>query len=346
MKALVSDLYEHFARLDEEELEKYERLKQKNKVIDLWNKWHRIHRSPFEKWLWKSCGTAVHLQDLINMTGTLHLALRLLEVCRHAGLVDIQGDGALQWKQPFASWRSRSPARINDSELRKVNEGRYGQFRADWTSSELRAHIIHEEIPSTQRIFFCGDDDYSSVALALYGERDITVGDVDPEVLQRIDSVAEAHHLTMDTLRFDVEQPAPSDLIGRFHAFHCDPLDSGKGLGLWLLRADELLSGEVGDTLFINVSIERLGARVSYFQQYLMGKGFCLDRIYRNANNYPLSEEPFINRAALQQKLNRLELHSLALDTLFIHTDMLVFIRTTDELPLFPQEFIEFRREI
>lgn len=83
-------LYQRFIELDyEEELDKVPKLKNRGVLLNFWKKWYEISEKQFEFIIWKSINTVDTLDDLVKITGTLSLALRLLKVLRERNLVEI-----------------------------------------------------------------------------------------------------------------------------------------------------------------------------------------------------------------------------------------------------------------
>ncbi|TKI01693.1 putative methyltransferase, partial [Bacillus cereus] len=172
-------LYERFIELDyEEELDKVPKLKNRGVLLNFWKKWYEISEKQFEFIIWKSINTVDTLDDLVKITGTLSLALRLLKVLKERNLVEII-ENKIRFSQDLTSSILYEPtAFLNTVYTNKINKKNYAQFKATWDSSLRRAEIINQELSSNKNIFFCGDDDYTSLALEQYKNREISVGDI------------------------------------------------------------------------------------------------------------------------------------------------------------------------
>ncbi|TCP66511.1 bis-aminopropyl spermidine synthase family protein [Baia soyae] len=343
----ITQLYEEFILLDELEEQKKLPFKRNSPTHNIWLTWNRIHLSKFSSWIWqmKNCGT---IQDIIRVIGTLHMTLRFLHVLKRNDLIEMNDNGSWNWLQPLGHTEQETldPALMQSEIQAFINKREFGQFRCTWESSLNRAQILHDSLsPWQSELFFCGDDDFTSLATAEHGRR-ITVGDVDEQVLQTIQKIAEKFHFPIESTSFDVRKETPAELRNRFHAFHCDPLDNGSGLDAWLTRAFELLTGQIGDQIFLNVSMDRLGPRISDLQQFLLSNGFALTYIHHGLSKYPVIDEPYLQVDPLTDRLGELNVDKAELDKLVIYTDLLIFKRVQDRQRLWPQDYIDFRRQL
>ncbi|MDQ0416059.1 hypothetical protein J2Z48_000217 [Croceifilum oryzae] len=343
----ITQLYEEFILLDELEEQKKLPFKKNSPTHHIWLTWNRIHQSKFLSWIWQMKNGG-NIQDTIRVVGTLHMSLRFLQVLKQNDLVEIDHNGNWNWLQPLEKREQAmiDPVLIQDQIQAFINKREFGQFRCTWESSLNRAQMMRDSLsPWQSDIFFCGDDDFTSLATAEQG-RKITVGDVDEQVLQTIQQIAETFHFPIESIPFDVRNETPAELRNRFHAFHCDPLDNGSGLDAWLTRAFELLTGQIGDQIFLNVSMNRLGPRMSDLQQFLLSNGFALTHIHHSLSQYPVIDEPYLQVDPLTDRLGELDVDKAELDKLFIYTDLLIFKRVQDRQRLWPQDYIDFRRQL
>ncbi|PFE13348.1 bis-aminopropyl spermidine synthase family protein [Bacillus cereus] len=336
-------LYERFIELDyEEELDKVPKLKNKGVLLNFWKKWYEISEKQFEFIIWKSINTVDTLDDLVKITGTLSLALRLLKVLKERNLVEII-ENKIRFSQDLTSSILYEPTAFpNTVYTNKINKKNYAQFKATWDSSLRRAEIINQELSSNKNIFFCGDDDYTSLALKQYKNREISVGDIDEELIENLKYT----NNDINFYNFDVRNEVIEDLRNKYDAIHCDPIDDGRGLDLWLNRANELLKGQKGDIIFLKVSVKRLGNRTVYLQNFLTSLGFYLKEIIHDLSSYKVAEEPYIDEELIKKDLDSIGFSKGTFQNLYIQTDMLVFVRLIDKPTLFPQEYYEIRRKI
>ncbi|WP_191567438.1 bis-aminopropyl spermidine synthase family protein [Metabacillus idriensis] len=340
MKGISKELYNRFISLDYEE--EVPNLKRKNLLSSYWTKWYEISENKFHSIIWKSINEAKTLGDLVITTGTLHLALRILKVLKEFNLVSIDNNQLIFSEVLYDNIPEKKELKdISRLDLFK-NDKELGQFRATWESSLKRAEIIHKELPISSNIFFCGDDDYTSLALSQYTKRIISVGDIDEELLDDLKKSSSG----LNVYSYDVRNETEKELQNQFHAVHCDPIDDGKSLDLWLCRANELLTGKKGDTIFLNISVTRLGNRIVFLQNFLTQLGFYLKDIYKDLSLYKVAEEPYIDALSIKDYIVEMGFTEDTFNKTYISTDMLVFVRQIDRPILLPQEYFEVRRRI
>ncbi|MEM0010550.1 MAG: bis-aminopropyl spermidine synthase family protein [Candidatus Bathyarchaeia archaeon] len=96
-----------------------------------------------------------------------------------------------------------------------------------------------------------GDDDLLSIALALTGlPSRIVVLDIDARLGEYLNKVCSKYGLNIEFQQYDVSEPLPKDLIGKFDVFSSEPLETPSGLKAFLSRGiaclNEKSAGYVG----------------------------------------------------------------------------------------------------
>ncbi|MBI4675428.1 MAG: bis-aminopropyl spermidine synthase family protein [Chloroflexi bacterium] len=107
-----------------------------------------------------------------------------------------------------------------------------------------------------KRIAHLGDDDLTSIALALTKHpQEIVVFEIDPTLCSYIADVAKARNLPIRVVQQDLTKPLPQEFLGTFDTFVCDPPETRDGLllfvekGLTLLKAGDGHAGYFGATV-------------------------------------------------------------------------------------------------
>ena len=107
-----------------------------------------------------------------------------------------------------------------------------------------------------KRIAHMGDDDLTSIALALTQHpKEIVVFEIDPHLCAYISDVARARKLPIRVVQQDLTKPLPREFLGTFDTFVCDPPETRDGLllfvekGLTLLKAGDGHAGYFGSTV-------------------------------------------------------------------------------------------------
>lgn len=89
-----------------------------------------------------------------------------------------------------------------------------------------------------KRILFLGDDDNTSLAVALKKTANkITVVDIDQRVLDGVRSLANDYGFTVETIHHDLKYALPKNLLNSFDIVFTDPPYTPEGANLFLSRA-------------------------------------------------------------------------------------------------------------
>ena len=107
-----------------------------------------------------------------------------------------------------------------------------------------------------KRIAHMGDDDLTSIALALTQHpKEVVVFEIDPTLCSYIADVARARNLPIKVVQQDLTKALPKEYLGTFDTFVCDPPETMDGLllfvekGLTLLKAGDGHAGYFGATV-------------------------------------------------------------------------------------------------
>lgn len=88
-----------------------------------------------------------------------------------------------------------------------------------------------------KEIVLIGDDDLLSVALALTGlPSRITVLDIDKRLGDFLQTVNKDYGFNIEFAQYDVAEPLPKELRGRFDVFSSEPLETVSGLKAFIMR--------------------------------------------------------------------------------------------------------------
>lgn len=86
-------------------------------------------------------------------------------------------------------------------------------------------------------ILIIGDDDLLSIALALTElPSRIVVLDVDRRLGDLLNSVNRDHNFSIEFIEYNVAEPMPADLRGKFDVFSSEPLETTSGLKAFIMR--------------------------------------------------------------------------------------------------------------
>ncbi|HYK26500.1 MAG TPA: bis-aminopropyl spermidine synthase family protein [Streptosporangiaceae bacterium] len=144
-----------------------------------------------------------------------------------------------------------------------------------------------------QRIVLIGDDDLTSVAIALFAQwagspaaiRKLTVVDTDEDVLDWIGSQTSDTGVNVDLVRHDVREPLPDTLTGAFDVALTDPPYTVAGAELFLSRAVSALAQGPGRHVFFSFGARRPDETLAV-QHAIANMGLVVRSLTANFNEY------------------------------------------------------------
>ena len=140
----------------------------------------------------------------------------------------------------------------------------------------------------SKSIVLIGDDDLLSVALALTQlPLKITVLDIDKRLGDFITKVNSKYGFNIEYFEYDVANPIPKTLIGKFDVFSSEPLETLSGLRAFLLRGVTCLrKGGVG---YFGLTLHEASLRKWLeAQKLLLKKGCVITDIIQGFSSYPM----------------------------------------------------------
>ena len=155
---------------------------------------------------------------------------------------------------------------------------------------------------ANKNILLIGDDDLLSVCLCLTNlPKKVVVVDIDKNLGKFIESVSKEHGLNIEFIEYDVAQPLPEELIGKFDMFSTEPLETTSGFLAFLARGMASLkqygSGYIGLTVQ-EVRFERWRE----FERMVLESNFVITDILREFSRY--SEEEYYEEFAKELAFN------------------------------------------
>lgn len=138
-------------------------------------------------------------------------------------------------------------------------------------------------------ILIIGDDDLLSIALALTElPSRIVVLDVDSRLGDLINSVNREHNFNIEFLQYNVADPLPVDLRGKFDVFSSEPLETMSGLKAFILRGVSGLR-ENGVGYFGLTRYEASLKKWLSIQRFLVGMNCVITDLINGFSSYPMS---------------------------------------------------------
>ncbi|MFN4196644.1 MAG: bis-aminopropyl spermidine synthase family protein, partial [Caldimicrobium sp.] len=163
-----------------------------------------------------------------------------------------------------------------------------GFIRVEDTIKRTAFIYLRGDLENTE-IFILGDDDLISISLMLTGlPKKIVVVDIDERINSFIRENAEKiGYKDLEVYNYNVIEDLPDFLKGKFDVFITDPVETQKGLKLFIARCISSLKGvgSVGYMGFTHREASLLKWRD--FQKFLIEAGFVLTDILRDFTTYP-----------------------------------------------------------
>jgi predicted methyltransferase len=162
-------------------------------------------------------------------------------------------------------------------------------------STKLRRALLLDEIGvlAGKRLLLLGDDDLTSLSLALYAARagrtsglgEITVLDVDRDLLGFIETAADDLNVPVRPLEYDARRPLPARLRGAFDVVATDPPYTVAGAELFLSRAVAALRPGTGGHVLFSFGARRPDETLRT-QALIAGMGLAVRSLVPNFNDY------------------------------------------------------------
>jgi N4-bis(aminopropyl)spermidine synthase len=128
--------------------------------------------------------------------------------------------------------------------LRPEPKREYDQFFATEETLISRVAILENFMDRNKEILFLGDDDLTSLALAIFhSDVKLFVVDIDKDILNFINFITEKEKFNIETYYHDLRNPLPKDKFKKFNLIFTDPPYTPSALELWLTRCLEASLG-------------------------------------------------------------------------------------------------------
>jgi predicted methyltransferase len=184
--------------------------------------------------------------------------------------------------------------------LRSQPKRSYDQFFATAETTAKRAITMLENGDlAGRKILFIGDDDLTSIACAYFKQAsEITVVDIDKDILSTITKIKQTGKMQIRTLYYDAKSPLPKELYGKYDTCFFDPPYTPTGLRLFLSRAVEALKKDGRIYICYGYSM-RSKERGFSAQEVIHRSGLLIDEKIPDFNQYQKGAESIGNRSSL-----------------------------------------------
>jgi predicted methyltransferase len=166
-----------------------------------------------------------------------------------------------------------------------------GFIRPEDTLKRTAFIYLRGDLENTE-IFILGDDDLISLSMALTGlPKRIVVVEIDQRINEFIRKKAEEIGFSrIEVYNYNVIDRLPDELQKKFDVFVTDPVETKKGLKLFISRCISSLKGE-GCAGYMGFTRREASLKKWYdFEKFLINSGFVITDILRDFTIYPENE--------------------------------------------------------
>jgi len=188
-----------------------------------------------------------------------------------------------------------------------------------------RAELIRSYATATSRILCLGDDDFVSIALAWLLPTEITVLDLDPDVLRLIEATATAHHLRITCRRVDVRCPIPEDLRDAYDIVVTDPIYAVPEMLRFLSAAHACLRKRPTSYLFTGGSRVLAGRAWAQVEEWAAAHQLVLEVFLPGFNAYPKTKRLQVLLDVVERLFVRSPLVRACVHLPYLYSDYLIF---------------------
>ncbi len=141
------------------------------------------------------------------------------------------------------------------------------------------------------RMLFIGDDDLVGMACSLTGlPKEVVVLEIDKTLVDFINAQAKEKRLPLKAVQYNVEEPIPKKMGGKFDFFHTESVETLPGIRLFLARGIEAL--KTGGTMYFGLTHMMSSlAKWKKIQEYVLKSGMVITNIWENHSEYQETEK-------------------------------------------------------
>jgi hypothetical protein len=150
-----------------------------------------------------------------------------------------------------------------------------------------RAALIAEYLTPASTVLCLGDDDFVSVALASTVGNEVTVIDLDRQVLSIIEEISRDQNLRITTHLADICRPLPPPLLSAFDVVVTDPIYFVRDMMNFLSAAEQCLSKSAGAALLSCCSRALAGPAWRTVEDWARSRSLAAERYLDGFNEYP-----------------------------------------------------------
>lgn len=155
------------------------------------------------------------------------------------------------------------------------------------TTTAKRAALVSEYLTPKSKVLCLGDDDFVSIALSMMVGNEITVLDLDTQVISLIEEMTRHQHLRITTHVADICRPLPRLLIGAFDVVVTDPIYFVDDMIPFLSAAEQCLRKSRGSALLSCCSRALAGQSWQVVEAWAASRRLAAEKYLEGFNEYP-----------------------------------------------------------
>ncbi len=199
-------------------------------------------------------------------------------------------------------------------------------------TSVRRADVIRQYATAESRILCLGDDDFVSIALAWILPNEITVLDLDPEILDLIEATAAQQQLRIRCRRVDLRRPLPDDLKDSYDIVVTDPIYAVPEMLVFLSAAYACLRKTPTSYIFTGCSRALAGRSWATIEAWAEAHHLVPCAFLPGFNVYPKTTRLQLLLNVAERLLLRSSLSRACVRLPYLYSDYLI-LRFREEIP-------------
>ena len=177
--------------------------------------------------------------------------------------------------------------------MRPLETAEFDQGVVSPENSVIRAEFVYERGDlERKKLLFLGDDDLTSIAMALTKLPDeIHIIEIDKRIVNYINKVSKEMKLNVVAHLYNAVNPLPEGLIGKFDTFLTDPVETVKGMRVFISRCALALKGDGSAGYFGLSHYESSLKKWLDVEKDLLSMNLIITDVLRDFNKYLLVGE-------------------------------------------------------
>ncbi|MBI3951036.1 MAG: bis-aminopropyl spermidine synthase family protein [Acidobacteria bacterium] len=193
------------------------------------------------------------------------------------------------------------------------------------TTATKRVDLVKQYLTPTSRFLCLGDDDFLSIGLALSAPNEITVVDLDPQLITLIEQVAQEQRLRITCRVADIRKPLPEHFYSSFDVVITDPIYSVQEMLLFLSVAESCLRRSASSYLVSCCSRSLAGRDWRRVEDWAAWRGLMIHTFLPGFNEYPKTARLQKMLMIGERLLFRSAVTRACMGIPFLYSDLVVF---------------------